>query len=83
MCPSGLLLECVSLILIFYYQRFSTVKASSVVSAQIFDQHKFKRRDQGFLGFVNIQVADYLDLELGGHSTFSSVGVAPPPFATH
>ncbi|KAN0115932.1 hypothetical protein V8E52_006472 [Russula decolorans] len=43
------------------------VKDSSVVAVQIFDQRKFKRRDQGFLGVVNIQVANYLDLELGGH----------------
>jgi hypothetical protein len=62
----------------FLLPTFSTVKNSSVVEAQIFDQHKFKRRDQGFLGVVNIQVADYLDLELGGHGTFSSLRVASP-----
>jgi hypothetical protein len=45
----------------------SMVKDSSVVAVQIFDQRKFKRRDQGFLGVVNIQVSSYLDLELGGH----------------
>ena len=39
---------------------------SSVVAVQIFDQRKFKRRDQGFLGVVNIRVSDVLDLELGG-----------------
>ncbi|KAH8833564.1 hypothetical protein DL96DRAFT_1577533 [Flagelloscypha sp. PMI_526] len=44
-----------------------TVKDSSVVAVQIFDQRKFKRRDQGFLGVVNVRVSDYLDLELGGH----------------
>jgi hypothetical protein len=43
------------------------VKDSSVVAVQIFDQRKFKRRDQGFLGVVNAQVSSYLDLELGGH----------------
>ncbi|KAH8118000.1 HECT-domain-containing protein [Phellopilus nigrolimitatus] len=42
------------------------VKDSSVVAVQIFDQRKFKRRDQGFLGVVNIRVSDVLDLELGG-----------------
>jgi E3 ubiquitin-protein ligase NEDD4 len=52
----------------------SEVKDSSVVAVQIFDQRKFKRRDQGFLGVVNIQVANYLDLELGGHGMF------PNPF---
>jgi E3 ubiquitin-protein ligase NEDD4 len=43
------------------------VKDSSVVAVQIFDQRKFKRRDQGFLGVVNVKVSDVLDLELGGH----------------
>ena len=46
---------------------FSTVKDSSVVAVQIFDQRKFKRKDQGFLGVVNVRVSDVLDLELGGH----------------
>jgi E3 ubiquitin-protein ligase NEDD4 len=44
-----------------------SVKDSSVVAVQIFDQRKFKRRDQGFLGVVNVRVSDVLDLELGGH----------------
>ena len=47
------------------------VKDSSVVAVQIFDQRKFKRKDQGFLGVVNVRVSDALDLELGGHGTFS------------
>ena len=48
----------------------SMVKGSSVVTVQIFDQRKFKRRDQGFLGLVEIRVTDYLDLELGGHGMY-------------
>ncbi|KAG6335883.1 hypothetical protein ID866_3220 [Astraeus odoratus] len=44
-----------------------TAKDSSVVAVQIFDQRKFKRRDQGFLGVVNVRVGDVLDLDLGGH----------------
>ncbi|KAJ9125694.1 hypothetical protein QFC22_000657 [Naganishia vaughanmartiniae] len=43
------------------------VKESSVVAVQIFDQRKFKRKDQGFLGVINVKVSDVLDLELGGH----------------
>jgi len=44
-----------------------TVKDSSVVAVQIFDQRKFKRKtDQGFLGVINVKVSDVLDLELGG-----------------
>lgn len=44
-----------------------TVKDSSVVAVQVFDQRKFKRKDQGFLGVVNLKVSDVLDLVLGGH----------------
>ena len=43
-----------------------TVKDSSVLAVQIFDQKKFKKRDQGFLGVINVSVAEVLDLELGG-----------------
>ncbi|WWD16351.1 hypothetical protein CI109_100777 [Kwoniella shandongensis] len=43
-----------------------TVKDSSIVAVQIFDQRKFKRKDQGFLGVINIKVSDVIDLELGG-----------------
>ncbi|PFH52377.1 hypothetical protein AMATHDRAFT_2113 [Amanita thiersii Skay4041] len=43
------------------------VKESSVIAVQIFDQRKFKRRDQGFLGVVNIRVSDVLDFGMGGH----------------
>lgn len=69
----------------FLFPTFSTVKDSSVVAVQIFDQRKFKRRDQGFLGVVNVQVANYLDLELGGHGTSSGLELLPPlpPFTTH
>ncbi len=47
-------------------QTCSTVTDSSVVAIQIFDQKKFKKRDQGFLGVINVRVADHIDLELGG-----------------
>jgi hypothetical protein len=56
----------------------SEVKGSSVVTFQIFDQRKFKRRDQGFLGFVEIRVTDYLDLELGGKGMLSDFRIASP-----
>ena len=43
------------------------MKDSSVVAVQIFDQRKFKRKqDQGFLGVINLKISDVLDLELGG-----------------
>ncbi|WFD32862.1 HECT-type E3 ubiquitin transferase [Malassezia sp. CBS 17886] len=43
-----------------------SVTDSSIVAVQIFDQKKFKKRDQGFLGVINVRVADVVDLELGG-----------------
>ena len=56
----------------------SMVNDSSVVTIQIFDQRKVRRRDQGFLGFVEIRVDDYLDLELGGQGMFSGFRIASP-----
>ncbi|KAH8921981.1 HECT-domain-containing protein [Atractiella rhizophila] len=47
------------------------VKESSILVVQIFDQKKFKRRDQGFLGVINIRVASVLDLVLGGDETLT------------
>ncbi|EJD46029.1 ubiquitin-protein ligase [Auricularia subglabra TFB-10046 SS5] len=44
-----------------------TVNENSVIAVQIFDQRKFKKRDQGFLGVVNIRVGDVLDLDLDSH----------------
>ena len=54
------------------------VKRSSVVKVQIFDQRDSKRRDGGFLGFVEMRITDYLDLELGGQGMFSGFRIASP-----
>ena len=62
----------------FLRPTFSMVKGSSIVAVHIFDQRKFRRRDQGFLGFVEIRVTDYLDLELGGQGMFSGFRIASP-----
>jgi E3 ubiquitin-protein ligase NEDD4 len=34
---------------------------------QAFDARKFKTRDQGFLGVINMTGADAVDYALGGH----------------
>ncbi|KAI0294622.1 hypothetical protein B0F90DRAFT_1890995, partial [Multifurca ochricompacta] len=39
-----------------------TVQESSRIQIQVFDQRKFKRNDQGFLGSVSIKVGDVLNL---------------------
>ena len=33
---------------------------------QIFDQKKFKKKDQGFLGVVNVVIRNVIDLDAGG-----------------
>lgn len=38
----------------------------SILAIQIFDQKKFKKRDQGFLGVINVRIGDVLDLDIGG-----------------
>ncbi|EMR09144.1 hypothetical protein PNEG_02487 [Pneumocystis murina B123] len=43
-----------------------SVKESSILAVQIFDQKKFKKKDQGFLGVVNLRISDVIDLSLGG-----------------
>jgi hypothetical protein len=47
------------------------VKDSSVLAVSIFDQKKFKKKDQGFLGVINIPVAQAVDLDLGGEGALS------------
>ncbi|KAL7317774.1 hypothetical protein PS15m_004083 [Mucor circinelloides] len=42
------------------------VKNSSVIAVQVFDQKKFKKKDQGFLGVINVQVSSVFDLAVGG-----------------
>jgi len=55
-----------------YLIYFRTVKESSIIAVQIFDQRKFKKKDQGFLGVINCRVGDVLDLQLGGDGALDS-----------
>jgi E3 ubiquitin-protein ligase NEDD4 len=46
------------------------VTEQSVLTVQIFDQKKFKKKDQGFLGVVNVVIGSVIpDLEAGGDGT--------------
>ncbi|RMD44483.1 hypothetical protein DV735_g651, partial [Chaetothyriales sp. CBS 134920] len=38
----------------------------SILAIQIFDQKKFKKKDQGFLGVINIRVGEVIDFDTGG-----------------
>ncbi|CAO3597943.1 unnamed protein product [Absidia cylindrospora] len=42
------------------------VSNNSVIAVQVFDQKKFKKKDQGFLGVINVQVSTVFDLDVGG-----------------
>ncbi|CAG8528464.1 8493_t:CDS:10 [Paraglomus occultum] len=42
------------------------VTNQSVIAVQVFDQRKFKKKDQGFLGVINVQVGDVMDVNAGG-----------------
>ena len=43
----------------------------SILAIQIFDQKKFKKKDQGFLGVINIRIGDVMDMDMGGDGTSS------------
>ncbi|SMN19072.1 similar to Saccharomyces cerevisiae YER125W RSP5 E3 ubiquitin ligase of the NEDD4 family [Maudiozyma saulgeensis] len=40
--------------------KFNDINENSVLTIQVFDQKKFKKKDQGFLGVVNIKINDIL-----------------------
>ena len=46
----------------------------SILAVQIFDQKKFKKKDQGFLGVVNVRIGSVIDLEVGGDGKRMKVG---------
>lgn len=53
--------------------KFNDVNENSILSIQVFDQKKFKKKDQGFLGVINVRVGDVL-----GHLDEDSTGSARP-----
>lgn len=55
---------------------YSVMRHSSVISIQIFDARKFKTRDQGFLGVVNMTGADAIGYALNRH------GIHPMPLTS-
>ena len=58
----------------------------SILAIQIFDQKKFKKKDQGFLGVINVRVGDVIDLDIGGDGALhinSRLLVTPSTNADH
>ena len=48
----------------------------SVLAVQIFDQKKFKKKDQGFLGVINLKIGSVIELDVGADGTnHSHIGV--------
>lgn len=43
----------------------------SILAIQIFDQKKFKKKDQGFLGVINVRIESVMDLDIGGDGIFA------------
>ena len=49
-----------------YWNETFTFQAleDSILVIQVFDQKKFKKKDQGFLGVVNVRIGDLIDFGL-------------------
>ena len=45
---------------------YSRSTEDSILAVQVFDQKKFKKKDQGFLGVINVRIGDVIDLQMGG-----------------
>jgi E3 ubiquitin-protein ligase NEDD4 len=56
------------------------VTEDSVLAVQIFDQKKFKKKDQGFLGVVNVRIGNVMDLDAGGDGMLSPTSNLGIPF---
>ena len=50
----------------FIFNCRRNVKNESVIAVQVFDQTKFKKKTQGFLGVIDLQVSNVFNLEVGG-----------------
>jgi hypothetical protein len=49
--------------MIKFYSRRAT--EDSILAVQVFDQKKFKKKDQGFLGVINVRIGDFVDFASG------------------
>jgi hypothetical protein len=49
----------------------SRVNEDSILAIQVFDQKKFKKKDQGFLGVINIRIGDVMELSPDADGTVS------------
>ena len=54
------------------------VTEESILAVQIFDQKKFKKKDQGFLGVVNVRIGSVIDLDVTGDGESSTMHFVLP-----
>lgn len=57
----------------------SRVDEGSILAVQVFDQKKFKKKDQGFLGVINIRIGDLIP-EVGPEADGMSQAALSPLF---
>lgn len=43
----------------------------SILAVQVFDQKKFKKKDQGFLGVINVRIGDVIELTSDSDGEYS------------
>lgn len=53
----------------------SRVNEDSILAVQVFDQKKFKKKDQGFLGVINVRIGDVIELAPDADGTLYSLTV--------
>ena len=54
----------------------------SILAVQVFDQKKFKKKDQGFLGVINIRIGDLIELAPDADGTAPLQPPSPPCILT-
>lgn len=59
---------------------YSKVNEDSILAIQIFDQKKFKKKDQGFLGVINVRIGDVIELQMGGDGNSAVAFVKNTPY---
>lgn len=47
----------------------------SILAVQVFDQKKFKKKDQGFLGVINVRIGDVIELAPDADGTFRTLSL--------
>lgn len=53
--------------------QYSRVNEDSILAVQVFDQKKFKKKDQGFLGVINVRMGDVIELAPDADGTLHSL----------